>query len=101
MGPASGSTSGRAELAARGGRDACGRFGRRISFQGGALTATRPELYGLPFALSCGIVAALRLLVASTVGGPMCECVRVGPGGGIHILNNASTVSDRIFPTRF
>ena len=61
MGPASGPTFGRvAELAARGGRDACGRFGRRVSSQGGALTATRPELYGLPFVLSCGIVAALR-----------------------------------------
>ena len=68
MGPASGPTFGRAALAARGGRGACGRFGRGVSSQGGALTATRPELYGLPFVLSCGIVAALRLLVAS-----MCE----------------------------
>ena len=64
MGPASGPTLGRAELAARGGRGACGRFGRGVSSQGGALTATRPELYGLPFVLSC--VASSPLSVCSS-----------------------------------
>ena len=82
MGPASGPTFGRAALAARGGRGACGLFGRGVSSQGGALTATRPELYGLPFVLSCGIVAALRLLVAS-----MCGCVRAS-WCGVNILNS-------------
>ena len=92
MGPASGPTFGRAELAARGGRDACGRFGRRVSSQGGALPAARPELCGLPFVLSCGIVAALRLLVASMWG---VNVWRVSPGGGVNILNEYS-VCERV-----
>ena len=52
MGPASGPSLGGAELAARGGWGTCDRLSQGVGplpRQGGALTATRPKLYGLPF----------------------------------------------------
>ena len=70
--------------------------GRLAPSQGGALTTTRPALYGLPFLFLCGIVAALRLPVAcrrvlGRYGRPcgvgvniLTRCDR--PGAGMKIL---------------
>ena len=52
MGLALGPAFGRAELAVWGGWGARVRFARGDPSQGGALTAARPMLYGLPFRLS-------------------------------------------------
>ena len=52
MGPASGPAFGRAELAVWGGWGARVCFGRGVPSRGGALPATRPMLYGLPYRLS-------------------------------------------------
>ena len=58
-------------------------LGRSAPSQGGALTTTRPVLYGLPFLFLRGIVAALRLPVACR---RVLVAVTVGPGVGVNIL---------------
>ena len=63
--------------------------GRSAPSQGGALTTTRPVLYGLPFLFLRGIVAALRLPVACR---RVLVAVTVGPGVGVtDILKTGGT----------
>ena len=63
-------------------------LGRSAPSQGGALTTTRPVLYGLPFLFLRGIVAALRLPVACR---RVLVAVTVGPGVGVNILEEQNT----------